>query len=66
MIDLRTFVGVPVGEVVPKENIVPSRMFLKTKATGELKARLVAGGHRQSEEKFVKGNYLLRQRFPLC
>ena len=54
MIDLRTFVGVPLSEDVPKENIVPSRMFLKIKATGELKARLVAGGHRQSEEIYER------------
>ena len=49
MMRFKTFSGVIPNQNVNKGNIVPSKLFLKLKTTGELKARLVAGGHRQAE-----------------
>jgi len=51
---LKSFKGVLPSVKVDKENIVPSKIFPKVKSTGELKARLVAGGHKQKESVYEK------------
>jgi hypothetical protein len=52
MMDKNVFSGVPPEQHVPKHFLIPSKLFIKVKDDGSLKSRLVAGGHRQSEEVY--------------
>ena len=39
---------------IPKDLIIPSKLFIKDKGNKELKARFVGGGHRQSERIYER------------